>query len=367
LNQPTVTLASAKTPNQAPLAGFVYLSQVPYTGFEAGAALTMIFWTAIALLSALIAYFIVGQGGIRYLLAYISDLAGVPSLKAIEEREEAQGTETREDVYGVAYPEFEAADRSGTQYLESVSAPVMTAPVRMPAAVIPAPMPALVAEPVQSPVKESGIPSLTGVIESRAHAAGVLVSPEAVAAAAKLSPDRAEALVIFGDILNKAIQTIPRDDGWVMLTSDRFETVRDTVMAKRKSDGIKAPAAFNVEPIEAGAPLATATDSAASEFVGAILSKDRDTAFAIVRSLEKDHISPTSLMTGTAAVLDRVYRLRKGGKNGLDAVLLEKSGKVSDDVIAKLVEIFAHSLDQAYANQFTGVKLALAQAFEIVE
>jgi len=373
LNQPTVTLASLRSPGVAPLVASVYLSQIPYTGFEAGPALTMIFWIAIALFSALIAYFIAGQGGIRYLLAYVSDLAGVPSLKAVEERENEFGAvRPNGDVYGVAYPELETADRSGTQYLESVAAPVMV-PVRPPATPM---VPARVASaPVTTtPVKESdlpaqtGIPPLTSVIESRAHAAGVLISPEAVAAATKLSPDRADALVIFGDILNRAIQSIPRDDGWVMITSDRFETVRNDVMAKRKANGIAAPAPFNVEPIEMRTTAApsTANDSAAGEFVGAILSGDRDTAFAIVRSLEKDHISPTSLMTGTAAVLDRIYRLRKGGKNGLDATLLEKSGKVDDAVISKLVEIFVHSLDQAYANPFTGVKLALAQAFETV-
>jgi hypothetical protein len=107
-------------------------------------------------------------------------------------------------------------------------------------------------------------------------------------------------------------------------------------------------------------------EASAVAFVGALVSGNREVAFSIIRSMEHDQVSPTTLMTSAATVLDRLYRVRQGGQNGIDATLLEKAQNVSDENLHKLVEVFTHSLDTVYSNPFTGVKLALAQAFEIV-
>jgi len=61
------------------------------------------------------------------------------------------------------------------------------------------------------------------IIESRANMAGVLLSPEAAKEAVMLRDDRAETLKVFGDILNEAVRTLPREDGWILLSSDRFD------------------------------------------------------------------------------------------------------------------------------------------------
>lgn len=334
MDQPNVTLLRA--PGEEPLAALVYLSQVPYTGFEAGPALTVIFWLAIALLSALAAYFVMGHNALRYLSLSFSDLGGRGLAYQTTEVEEEHGRE-REAVYGVEYPEATPAYAKSTMAMPAPALAIEPYVVELPRASAPAPTPVVAAEP------GTGIPSLVDVIESRAHASGVLISPEAVTAATRLSADRAETLVIFGNILNRAIQTIPRDDGWVMLTGERFAELRKAVT------GNAEPAAFKVEPIGASAAPASASESAASAFVNAILSGNRDTAFGIVRSMEKDGIAPTALMTGTALELDRRYRTNP-----------------SDARLHTLVEIFTHAIDQSYANPFTGVKLALAQAFEAI-
>jgi hypothetical protein len=345
LNPPNVTLL--RQPGEAPLAAEIFLSEVPYTGFEAGPALTLIFWAAVALFAALAAYYLMGHGALRFLLVSFSDLGVEATSHDLSEitDENDNRERKREEMYGVAYPTPDVATRSGTQYAESTLA--FSAPTVPPLSVQPyvvalprasAPAPVVLADAV------TGIPSLVDVIESRAHAAGVLVSPEAVTAATRLSSDRAEALVIFGTILNRAIQTIPRDDGWVMLTAERFETLRDTVMGGTK------PRTMHTEPITAapfGAQGLSASELATVEFVDAILVGNRDTAFGIIRSLEKDGISPTALMTATALLLEKRYRAAP-----------------SDGVLHRLVEVFAHALDGSYVNPFTGVKLALAQAFE---
>lgn len=387
-NQPTTVLLSQ--PFDAPLVAgaFVSLEEIPYTGFEAGFALTMIFWTAVALFAALVSYYLVGKSSVQSLLAYVTSVAGVPTE---EEIAEAERMRERERMYGPEYPSLNNDNRTddSASYMAS-SAIVMPAAMARPVPTAPAsadPSPVL---PHDAPATD-GIPALSDVMESRAHAAGVLVSPEALALALALSSDRQETLRIFGDILNRAVQTVPREDGWVMLTTDRFNVLNDEV---RRPRAIAKPAvekaqsmtvtAVNDDTLAEVPPAHTYTlgstaarthekrrsttldEAATSTFAGAVLSGDRDTAFGIIRSLEASELSPVSLMTGTAAALDRIYRLRKGGRNGVDPALLEKSEHADDDTLHEVVSVFAHSLDSAYANPFTGVKLALAQAFEIL-
>ncbi len=350
-NQPNVSMF--RQPGEQPLA-FVSLSQIPYTGFEAGPALTMIFWLAVGLLSALIAYFIVGKGGVRSLLAYI--LGGVTGLP-IQEHEERQNWA----MYGTHYP---VTDSETPYDGESVSAPRPAALAAVPGPVSPRnyvigseeQKPAAPPAPVSALAQE---PDIHAVLESRAHAAGVLMSPEAVTLAAELSAGRQEALRLFGDLLNEAVKTIPREDGWIMLTADRLQALS----AKQKMSQA-VPAWYATPPHTV--PSGSLDEHAASEFAGAVLSADRENAFSIIRSLEHDGMKPTALMTATATVLDKLYRARRDNRPAPDAALAEKASHVSNEQLAKLVEVFTHSLDHVYTSPFTGVKLALAQAFEAV-
>lgn len=326
LDQPNVSLFHS--PGQQPLA-FVSLSQIPYTGFEAGPALTMIFWLAIGLLSAFIAYLIVGAEAVHGMFAsVISGVAGVPMVRV----EPKNGRRP--------YPAYTEED----QYLSGMVAPIHAAPQH-------APMYPAYAAP--APAAPAPAPSLHDVIESRAHAAGVLMSPEALSYAVSLSPVREETLRLFGDALNEAVRTIPREDGWIMLTA---EALKHILAAKH----FAAPAP---EP-RTSAPSVDA--NMASAFAGAVVSGDRTHAFSIIRSLEHDGLSPTSLMAGTATALDALYRSRKDGRSAPDSVLAEKAAHLSDEKLEHLVTVFAHSLDHTYASSFTGVKLALAQAFEVI-
>jgi hypothetical protein len=273
--------------------------------------------------------------------ASIAGAAGIPS----EE-------EVRENIVYVEKEEPKAPVVEKQTYVESAApaAPVMQA--------------APVFAPASAHVAGSGIPHIADVIESRAHAAGVLMSPEAVETAAALTSDRAETLKLFGSILNEAVKTIPREDGWVMLTSDRLSELtggRKPVL-QASAPAVREEVRAYAEPVS----VASVDEAAAVEFVGAVLAHDRTTAFAIVRSLEHDNVSPTALITSAATVLDRLYRARTGGTNGVPQNLLENAASIPDESLHKLVEIFTHALDTVYSNQFTGVKLALAQAFEIV-
>ena len=305
LDQPNVTLL--QNPGNQPLA-FVSLSQVPYTGFAAGPLLTLIFWLAVGLWSAGITYIILGKDGMRLVAGKF--LALTPVRQSIVVDTEPEMT----NVSGALLPS------------------VMTIP--MPATTMPRP------EPLAA-TTASILPGLTDVIETRAHAAGVLLSPEAVTAAARLSPDRAEALTQFGRILDEAVRTIAREDGWVLLTSERFAQIAGSA----RTSAAVTPAAAEVPDI---ATLVAMPQPATQNLADLILVGDRDAAFALVRDAEKSGVDPLPLMTATATAFDARYRTDVG--NG---------------ALHRLVEIFAHALDATYTNRYTGVKLALAQAFEV--
>lgn len=334
LDQPDVALY--QQPNPQPLA-FVSLSQIPYTGFEAGPALTMIFWLAIGLLSALVAYAIVGKGFTRHVLAYVlGTAAGVPIPQYY-----SVGEHTSND-YGTAYP----IDAS------VVSTPAAVISVAAPVAVVPAPI--AVVAPVSRP---KAVPATIDIIETRAHAAGVLMSPEAASLASGLSTNKEETLAIFGDILAEAVHSIPREDGWIMLTADKLRELS----AKHPTAVIGSDPGANVI-----GSFSSTTEGAASAFADAVVSGDRESAFSIIRSLEHAGTKPTTFMTATATALDQLYRARRDGHPAPDLVLADKAAHISNEQLEHLVAIFTHALDHVYASPFTGVKLALAQAFELV-
>lgn len=189
-------------PGDQPLA-FVSLSQVPYTGFEAGTMLTFLFWFAVALWSFGLAYIFVGRQGIQFIVNRLFALdTGIGSYQSVT----TQDYTTREDEYLNGHAETEPALLSQMAVPEADVAPTM---------------------PYGGVATAAGstnaVPSVAEIIESRAHASGVLMSPEAAQGAAEIREDRDEALKIFGEILNEAVRTLPREDGWILLSSDRFE------------------------------------------------------------------------------------------------------------------------------------------------
>ena len=339
LNQPNVSLASA--PGGTVLgASFVSLSQIPYTGFEAGAFLTMLFWLAVVLWSVGITYIFMGKGSMQFVAERVMSLAGMSGYAP-------QYDYDREDM---SYENGHDAT-----YNQSVA---YAPPVPQPA-VAPAPTQREEAHTTRTQVAVDGLPALSDVIESRAHAAGVLLSPEAVVLVSTLHTDRAEALRVFGDILNEAVRTIQREDGWILLSADR---VRELIQSVAHIEALPT-AAIPVAPQSSVAPVLD--DSAITRFVGALLSGDRDTAFTLLSKLEHEQASASRFATAVATTLDKLYRARKTGGNFADLSLQEKAAFLSDDGLGQLVEVFAHALDATYASQYTNLKIAIAQAFDI--
>jgi hypothetical protein len=330
-------------PIEAPLA-FVSLEQIPYTGFEAGPTLTFVFWTAVALLAALLTYVVMGKGSIALIAGSVLSRAG--SQYAMYQSQRPVPVTEVDRVDSAAY------SANGTHGEPQVATHVAGKPA------------------------EDGIPDLADVIESRANGAGVLMSPEAVQLALNLSPDRAETLRMFGSMLNEAVRVIPREDGWILLTSDRFEELRS--FAGVASPQPMKPAAQSVADILKGntivpptvvsrsqnveMPMSVSEDQdTVLQLIEAILDGNRDRAYRVAHMLEDSRANVSTVMTIAATALDQLYRARR---HGTETPLTIHATTIHEDTIQKLVEVFTHGMDHGYTNQYTGLKLAIAQAFE---
>lgn len=345
LNQPNVVML--QKPPEAPLA-FVTLEQIPYTGFAAGKLLTLVFWLAVGLLAAVATYFAMGQRAIQYAFGQglTAEYSYEPQIQAPRPTPSTVRTEVSNGYRTNGY-----------------KATVASVPV-VPVVHFPQPV-----------VSQEVATDLADTIESRAHSAGVLISPEAVQRAIELSRDRGEVLRQFGEILNDALRTLPREDGWVMLTSERFESLSGaaqkpvTLATPTSTPSVEAilssvmpPAAPVARPVPVEMPMADADDqSVVMSLVRALLHGNREQAYATLRNLETGRANAASVMTVIAGAVDQLFRARR---HGLTTELSAAALDVSDEKLAQIVEIFTHGMDASYTNPFTSLKLAVARAFE---
>lgn len=353
LNQPNVQLAKVARPGEQPLA-FVSLSQIPYTGFEAGPLLTVLFWLAVILWSFGMTYLFMGKESLRLIAGRF-----LPGMTVHDTRAE-------DGEYEYDASEDPATLESGHKHAgQTVNAAIAPAPsYAIAPSVIAPPAPASEAPALPGITRVEaieGIPPLAAVIESRANAAGVLLSPEAVALANGLEASRHETLVRFGAILNEAVRTMPREDGWIILSAERLRSLAGSTIGDEPK-GAPAAALPVVEQKREASPL---DETAANRFVSAVLAGDRDSAFSLLTSLEREGVSASKTATAVASVLDTLYRAKRSGGVYPDLSLGEKAAHLSDETLATLVEVFARALDTAYVSEYTGLKIALAKAFDI--
>ncbi len=165
--------------DQQPLVSGISLTQVPYTGFEAGPFLTFVFYGLLALWALYLAYvLVVRKGGDTLALA-------------------AAGTVTSD----IIAPSLFTPKSTGTPDFHQTVAPVLssTAVVGYAAAVA----------------------TEVADIEKLAHAANVLLSADALAALAAMT-DATTVDSVTATVFANAKASYPTEDGWVVLSQERL-------------------------------------------------------------------------------------------------------------------------------------------------
>ena len=173
------TIVVTQVRDQQPLVTGIALTQVPYTGFEAGPFMTSVFYTLLAAWALYMAYVLVGRRNGMNASAF------------------TPATVTADIVPStVMYPT--AVTSAPVFYQAPVAAVASTATVGYDAHV-----------------------DATTAIEAQAHAAHVLLSSDATAyfIAATAGEDRE---VILSGVLAAAKASYPSEDGWVVVSADRM-------------------------------------------------------------------------------------------------------------------------------------------------
>jgi len=309
--------------NQLPLIAGISLSEVPYTGFEAGPILTVTFYLLLALWALYIAYLIV----IR------RDVVGGYNLP---------------EPHLVAGPEAVRPD----VFVASVKAPEVPPSVTMP-----------VNLPVGNPVigyanvggqtvgisanLQAGDDRTVTEIENHAHKRKVLLSSDAIRHFVGTTKTETERIDALDEVITLAKSKFPSEDGWIVINENRMRDlcVTCSVNQLKSSD---APFVPTVIPEGSGSlaeAIVTGNIIAAYEMIG--------------------H-RPMFALADASADLDAVYRLRKGAQVNVSDLLVAESAKLTDEQIMKMIEALTSALDGVYTDEASAVKMAIMKAVKVV-
>lgn len=341
--------------------GYVSLDQVPYTGFEAGPALTMFFWLAVLALS----------GAIAYVVTYLHPIARLRQAFASERIVRAH--RAREDYVASVVEETRAA-------MNSSVAPVAVA--------------------YSTPLVASTATSDHSIstIEDRAHADSILLSPEATRMIAELiAKADTDEKSLLDTLFGSAKDTYPREDGWILLSKERTQSlltrvtpapveaapvvavpvpVMQTTQADRpfrstppvlSGDHQVATVAPAQAPVAStSAPTAAPRDEseALAQFVQYLVTGEQQKTFDLLRTMTGKGIATESFIAHLVRKLDDIYKNRLEGNHSPDPALAMQTATWSNGDFETVLGILVECIDYSYTSTRIGTKVALAKAFE---
>lgn len=329
---------------EAAPARYVTLTEVPYTGFEAGPVMTALFWLSVVAASA----------GIAYVVTYANPLAK-PATAA-----SASGTSRIED------------EREHAPIVKSVAP---TVPAGSPFA-----NPTRMAE-----ANAPGTSSAEDAIEEAAHTERVLLSPEALRLIATEAGRSSETLdhylrTFFGETKTH----YEPEDGWILLSKERANAImlalrspsmpshavaeaKPEVTAPAKPEAAKAPVA-PVREAPASAPTFTAARSAqpasVPAFITLLSSRKEEEAYTMLRDLNAKDNTATQFIGEAVRALDDVYKHRIEGNHSPNAEVAAAVATLSNPELEKVIGMLVESVDYSYTSNRIGTKVALAKVFE---
>jgi uncharacterized repeat protein (TIGR01451 family) len=287
--------------DQAPLVSGISLTQVPYTGFEAGPVMTVLFYMLLIAWALYITYVLVMPK---------AQLAMVPVQNS--------GVKSNEDLM-----------RHAEQIRPDVFATISAAPVVAAPANLPVVHTAQVAVPVVTEIPD------TNSIENQAHALQALVSSDAARTIAAMTTEENQAEVV-AKIVSDAKGMFALEDGWVVLNQSRLAQITDT-------------AAVTVSPSPTGA----------GSLAEAIVTGNVVAAYDLVGN------RPMIALADAAADLDAVYRIKKGADATVSDMLAQETANLSDEQVASMIAALTGALDGTYSDESSAVKMAIMKAVKI--
>ncbi len=310
-----------------PLVAGIALTQVPYTGFEAGPILTLLFYTLLMAWALYVAYLLVIKRDALGGLTFARTAPVEPSTRFIPEQ-------VRPDVFvaNVKAPEM----------------PISTLPTNLPTGTPAVGYVNHVEDEVVTEVASHQIDdSEMTMIENHAHAQHVLLSSDAIRHFIATTNTTTERTIALDQVLVAARAQFPAEDGWVVLNEKRMQElcVVCAVNAQKAVESTYTPA---VVPQGAGS------------LAEAVVTGNVVAAYELIGN------RPMFALADAAADLDSVYRIRRGIEAKASELLMKETANLTNEQILKMIEALTGALDGAYNDEASAVKMAIMKAIKVV-
>ena len=309
--------------DRKPTVAGIALTDVPYTGFEAGPFLTVVFYLLLIAWALFVTYLIVVR---RKAVATNGDgtmLAGWPTTNVLSMRE---ATAVRPDLFPAQVTPVPAM----VAPVAHVAAPVVAVPANLPVADV-----SMNAHHVSSGVVTE--------LENRAHSQMALLSSDAIRhfiATTEGTVERHEAL---DQVIAVAKGKYPLEDGWIVINEIRMQTLCETCLA--------TPA-----PSESAPFVPAVIPEGSSSLAEAIVTGNVVAAYEMIGN------RPMFALADAAADLDAVVRSRRGETVAISDMLAHETAKLSDEKVKNMIAALTGALDGTYTDEASAVKMAIMKA-----
>jgi hypothetical protein len=315
-----------ETRDQQPLVAGISLTQVPYTGFEAGPFMTYLFYLLLGVWSLFITYLLVMRN------------RAVPAMVA-----SAAVVNTRKEENATAMKKAEAARPD--VFTPSVMSKVVasqTAPANLPTGIQFAGQDVMKTTTVHTNPHQVDDVVVTE-LENRAHEQNALLSSDSIRhfiATTAGSVERNEAL---DSVISEAKKSYPLEDGWVVINEARMQSLCEVCQVNAEA-----------QKEEAFVPSTIPTGS--GSLAEAIVTGNVVAAYEMIGN------RPMFSVADAAADLDAVYRNRKGANETVSDMLKKESANLSDEQIKNMITALTGALDGTYTDEASAVKMAIMKA-----
>jgi len=331
----TVVLSSAR------VAG-ISLSQVPYTGFEAGPVLTMIFYAMLALWALFVSYLVVIKGDT---VLGISLAGAFPRGRVIEDVSTEESTEAPEASVAEAYVE------AVTPQIPVHEAP--TIPGNLPTSV--APVIGYQADDTVTDIQYahstvSGQTDEMKELEDCAHTHKVLLSSDAMRHFTATCPREVNRLTYLEQMITEARVSYPSEDGWVVLNLERMQELCEKRSVPTEPHTVEASEEVQVDVAAVSVPNGTGS------LAESIVTGNIAAAYQMIGA------RPMFALADAAADLDAVYRGRKGDQVVISDMLAKETARLETSQIEEAINALTSAIDGTYTDEAAAVKMAIIKA-----
>ncbi len=311
-------LVVLQTRDQQPLVAGISLSQVPYTGFEAGPLMTIMFYVLLMAWAFYIAYLIVAKKKLTTTNGNL-EAETVMNPGSLESMQVAEAR--RPDVFTTA------------------SVAEVAVPVNLPVAT-----PVVGYENQTVETKDSHRVSDVTVtnLENHAHAQKALLSSDAVRHLVSTT-NEIERMEALDAVIVEAKKNYPLEDGWIVINESRMKNLCEACQVNVTS---------SVNPNFTPAVVPEGAGSLAE----AIVSGNVVAAYELIGH------RPMFALADAAADLDALYRSRRGGNVKVSTMLISETANLSDEKIKAMITALTGALDGTYTDEASAVKMAIMKA-----